>query len=200
MRRFRRGLTEEGRRAYNDHTRSVASAVGQWKRAAENAVPASREMMNEARIGAWEAPRIKNLMENEMRESARLFHEDGHDLEVDSRVRKISLARCLLEIVDNMRAAAIESRNSTLVMGVTSLESKMLWLMDDSYFMKNEEHIIGDVLDLQPDLVACGTLTGVKVPGLREMMDTHRIDTASTIGDYAVELDNAARARERAAQ
>lgn len=180
------------------HARSVASAVSDWKQAAENAVSASRRMVDDARLGAWEAPRIKGLIEKEMRESARHFDEEGHDIEIDSRVRRISLARCLMDVVDRMRAAAIKSNNSTLVMGVNAIQSKMSWLMDDSYFMKGEEDIYGEFLDLQPDLVACGKLVGVAVPGLREMTERHRIDTASTIGDYLVELKNAA--RERAAQ
>jgi len=200
MRGFRKGLSDEERRAYDRHARKVASAITQWKDAAGRAVPAPKGLVNQVRLGAWEAPRISALMEREMRESARLFHEEGHDVWLDSRVRKISLARCLLELVDKMRSAAVKSNNSALILGVNSLQSKMVWLMDDSYFIKGEEQIIDGVLDLHPDLVACGRLTGVEVPGIHRMMDRHRIDTASTIGDYAVELDEAARARELAAQ
>lgn len=201
MRWFRRTLSGEERRMYNQQARSVAAEIRQWKLAADEfGRPASKKDMIEARMTAWETPRVSEKMEEELRFSAALIQEQGYDDELETRCRKVSLAMCLLKLLDKMKDSAVKSNNSTMLTGVAALHDRMMWLLDDAYFFKDEYRITDEYLGLQPTLVACGRITGVEVPGLEQMFLEHHLEAADKIGLYRAEIMNTEYEKRLAAQ
>ena len=197
MRWFRRRLKGEDRKAYDKQDREVSAAVRQFKLAAELGQPASAQDRLEVRMIAWEIPKISVWIEEEMRISAQLMFEQFGDPEIETRVRKISLAKALSGLLLKMGESAVKSNNDKVLASVSALRDDLLLFLN-AYRFKPEDMIVEEYLDLQGDLMACGEVTGVKVPGLKQMFKLHYEETAATIGEYSAELMDAA--YEQAAQ
>lgn len=192
MRWQRRLLSQRERELYNAQSREVGAKVRSVRFAARQLSEApSRKDLLEVRQIAWERPRLESKIEEEMRTSADLLCERDYDPDIETRVRKISFVKCLMDMLDRMRESAVKSGNSTVVMAVTALNDELGWLLDDAIFMKDEELIIGEFLDLQAMLISCGRLTSVDIPGIEQMFMEHYRDVAATIGGYTAELDMA---------
>lgn len=203
MSRFQKMLHGKQKGACAVQAGQVASRVKEFRLAADAGKPATAPDRLEARLIAWEMPRIATMVEEEMRESARLqhgmLHDGPGDLEIETRVRKISFAKCLSGLLAEMGKAAAESNNDKVIADVTALREDVLLLLNDSYRFKSERMIAEEYLDLQADLVACGEITGVEVPGIgrgvrqniERMFKMHYDATADQIGVYMAELMDA---------
>lgn len=97
-----------------------------------------------------------------------------NDPNTDTVVVKFAISMFLIERTNLLRKLALESNSLSLFSLFASLRNRVLSMLDDQYYEKTLDEVVGDFLSVEPIVAACSELCGVPMPKTDEILDVYQ--------------------------
>lgn len=172
-------------RAISGHaSENLRSMACSFREAIEkgNHKPAPEEFRADALSGMWNFARVRRELKEEASALAAYFTLDG-DIPADylPRIARMSVAMYLLDKIQEISEGMARNRAVSAVALFDVARRGVERVLDESFFMKSPERIMGDYLDAEPALVSCASLCSVRILSLEEAVKEYKMKAAEAV-------------------
>ncbi len=143
-----------------------------------NNVRTPAEFELETRKIMWELSPFRADMRKEIASIAAMLRKGDFPDDFDIRIARLALAAYLLDKSQEMLDVAIERKNTSLTALFGTAVSSIRNILDESYFTKTPQRILGDYLDEEAPILACAESTGVRLLQFSDAVQRYQMEVA----------------------
>lgn len=129
----------------------------------------------------WVLTDIRREISEEIHSLAVAIKTNNVPADFALRIVRLSLAKYLIEIAEEMQRSSIAAKTPTATSTFTSAVGAIRHILDHNYFSKDHHRIIDDYLDVEPLIVAASTALSVPLKTLPDVVKEYKMRVAEDI-------------------
>jgi hypothetical protein len=140
-------------------------------------------MREEAFSGMWQFAGFRKLMRSEVEDMAAYFRKGGDPPDFQYRLARLGLAMYFLERLEKMAGAVGQHRTVPKVALLDMACKGIAKVLDEAYFSKDGQQILGDYLDAEVAFRSCAEACGVQLLTPAEATKQYYLKAADMIDE-----------------